>query len=230
MRIDKAIVFGTVLSACWGAVAAAELSIYQRQEPGIDPYPSRIVVTERYMRMDDNRDDGGYVLFDRDSGVVYSVEHEEGTVMEIHPRAVGLDSPVPLELGEEEVPAREAPSVAGKRPRHHVLTVNGESCYQVMSVADLLPETVAARRAFRRTMAGEHARILPRIPADMQDPCDLAGHTFAPARHLSWGLPIHEWDGRGNAQALVRFDPAFEPDPALFELPEGYQHYRPDGR
>jgi len=224
----RSVLVAAVLSAV-GSVASAEqaaMLLYQEIEPGIEPYPSRILVTDGYLRMDDGTAQGNFVLFDRERLRIHSVNHEDRTVFEIPARPVELKSPIPLERRHQRVePESAPPKVGGRQPEYYRLYVNDKRCYDVVAVPDLLKPAVAALKEFRQVLAGEHARVLPAVPADLHEPCDLALNTFAPTWPLAFGLPIQArvLDGRGRV--LVDFRERFEVAQALFELPEGYQVY-----
>ncbi|MGM0595369.1 MAG: hypothetical protein ACQETD_12620 [Pseudomonadota bacterium] len=203
------------------------LLLYQAREPGVPPYTSRILVSERFVRMDDGEDASDYLIFDRQSRLISSVTHEEETVFEIPPREVAIEPPLAIERRSEKVAQPEAPRVAGKAPQLQRLYVNDALCYSVVTIP-LLEDTVDAIAAFRQVLAGEHAKALPHIPADMQDSCDLALNTFHPRWQMSFGLPLQEWDEKGNGQVLMDFNPTLMVDEKLFELPEGYKHYDTD--
>jgi hypothetical protein len=202
--------------------------MYQAQEPGVAPYASRILVTGQHVRMDDGQDDGDYLIFNRETRLISSVTHDERTVFEIPPRGVEQEPPMPLQLHSEKVTQGEVPKVAGERPQHHQLYVNDKLCYSVVAVPGLMTDTVEALRDFRQVLAGEHAKVLPRLPADMQDPCDMAINTFHPDWQLRFGLPIQEWDETGNRQMLMDYKQGLMLDEELFGLPEGYRHYDTD--
>ena len=40
---------------------------FEEQEPGVAAYPVRVLVGAAHVRIDDNRDDGDYILFERQS-------------------------------------------------------------------------------------------------------------------------------------------------------------------
>lgn len=203
--------------------------LYQAQEPGAGSYPSRILVTDRYIRMDDGVDEGDYLIFDRKTRLISSVTHDDQTVFEIPPREVTQPEPMPLKLRTEEVAMKgDAPKVDGKLPRHRELYVNDKLCYSVVAVPGLMEDAVQALRDFRQVLAGEHAHTLPRIPADMQEPCDLALNTFHPQWQLEFGLPLQEWDGEGNRQILMDYKQGLKVDEKLFTLPQGFSHYNSD--
>lgn len=209
-------------------VQTAAMLLYQVSEPGLEPYNSRVIVTPRYLRMDDGVAEGNFVLFDRKTRIIYSVTHGDRTVLEIHPQAVTIESPINLTREHEVVKSESTlPTVADKVPQQHRLKVNGTVCYEMVTIDGVLDDALAAQRSFRGVLAGENARILPEIPADMQDPCDLALNTYAPDWQLQFGLPINEWDPQGKAQQLLDFSAEYPSAPTLFNLPKGYQHYRP---
>jgi len=202
--------------------------LYQVQEPDTAPYPSRILVSEAFVRMDDNADDGDYLLFDRKRRLISSVTHDDGTIFEIPVRPVEQKPPQALQRRSEVVSGKPLPKVAGEVPRHHQLYVNDTLCYNVVAVSGLLKEAQQALHEFRQILAGEHAKVLPRIPADMRDPCDMAMNIFHPNWQLEFGLPIHEWDTQGRRQMLLDYREHLTLDEKLFTLPKGYQHYTSD--
>jgi hypothetical protein len=214
----------------WAAEVESVMLMYQAHEPGIAPYPSRILVTERYVRMDDGIDEGDYLVFDRESLLISSVNHNDRTVFEIPPREITLKQPMPLQRRNEQQPVADAPKVGGTQPEQHLLYVNESLCYSVVAVPGLMGDAVEALRDFRQVLAGEHAKALPDIPADMQQPCDLALHTFHSGWQLQFGLPIQEWDEAGSGQVLVDYRQGFKVDSGLFALPRDYRHYSTDNR
>lgn len=216
-----------------GCVSAAEVTstmlLYKAREPGIGSYPSRILITDRYVRMDNGQDKGDYLVFDRKSRLISSVAHDDQTVFEIPPREITQEPPMALKRRHEILKVKnDVPAVAGKQPQQHQLFVNDKLCYNVVVVPGLMNDAVAALRDFRQVLAGEHAKVLPRIPADMQEPCDLALNTFYADWQLQFGLPIQEWDESGKGQVLMDYKEGFAVDEALFTLPQGYQHYTSD--
>lgn len=217
-----------ISAVAWGQEQQATMVLYQVMEPGFEPYSSRLIVTPRHLRMDDGDGDGSFVLFDRKQNIIYSVTHSDRTVLEIHPQPVAVESPIPLERKHVRVTADEAlPAIAGKAPQQYHLSVNGELCYETVAVDGLLPDVVEALTAFRLVLAGENARILTDVPADMQDPCDLALSTYAPGWQLQFGLPIQERDTQGKGQLLLDYSTDYPVEEGLFSLPMGYQHYAP---
>lgn len=228
MMWQRSWVYGLALVGNLAWAQDATMLWYQVMEPGFEPYNSRLIVTPRYLRLDDGDAASDFVLFDRQQNIIYSVTHGDRTVLEIHPQAVTVESPVALERTQVQVPMAEPlPAIAGRIPQQYRLSVNGELCYETVAVDGLLPDVVQALTAFRGVLAGENARILVDVPADMHDPCDLALNTYAPAWQLQFGLPVQEHDLQGKGQLLMDFSTAYPAEAGLFKLPKGYQHYSP---
>lgn len=218
------------LAASVGAAAQpAALLVYQLAEPGLTPYPSRVVVSEQWLRMDDGADGGDFVLFDRAQRRVHAVSHGERTVLEIGARPVTAEPPIPLERSEELVSAdTPPPPLAGREPVRYRLHANGERCLDLVAVPGLLEQATAALGEYQQALAGEHARLLPYLPADQFRPCDLALNIFAPRWPYRFGLPILSHDDQGRSRLLLTFDAAFDAPDELFTLPAGYRHYGPE--
>ncbi len=209
-------------------VQADEMTLYQFVESDLEPYPQRLIVNENYLRMDEGEEGDNYVLLDRQSGTIYSVTHEDKTILVIEPVEVTIEQPAELEVISREVRQEEAlPEVAGRVPRYMAMEVNDRICYQVVALEAVQPETVAALRQFASTMAGEHARVLAYTPADVQDECDMAVNIYHPGWPLQYGLPIQEWDAAGNGRVLADFTANFNSVDQLFKLPTDYERYTP---
>lgn len=208
------------------AESKATVLYYRISEPGIDPYLSRWLITDKFLRIDEGNAEDSFILFDRNARVVYSVVHSDRTVLDIPYRAV--ENKVPGKLKQESRTVRDdkTPLVDGKQPLYHQLHVNGALCYSVVAVEELLPGAVKLLGEYRQVMAGEHAKNMGNTPEELQQPCDLVLHVFNPLWPLEKGLPIQEWDAQGKAQALLNYKTDEAVDDALFVLPQGYRHYQ----
>jgi hypothetical protein len=197
--------------------------LFQDQETDIDPYVTRMLISDRFVRMDDGADSSDFLLFDRKENTVYSVAHSTHSILVIHGKPVTVKSPIPLKLDMRKKKELNAPAIGGKEPEHYTFLVNGKSCKDMIVVPGLLDSGLAALREFRLVMAGQHAENLPKTPVDMLDPCFLAHHIFSPVRDLKYGFPVQEWDSQGTSRSLMDYDQHFKIDPKLFELPDGYR-------
>ena len=58
----------------------ASLLVYKVWEKETPAYITRILVTEKYVRLDDGNDNGDFTLFDRKNKAVYNVSKEDKIV------------------------------------------------------------------------------------------------------------------------------------------------------
>jgi hypothetical protein len=207
-----------------GAAAAdqqAALLVYRVWEEGQDPYISRVLITPRYVRMDEGEGGSQYTLYDREQAVIYNVDDEERSILVIDPPATQLPLPDTLKLEQQLSTDSDAPTVAGRQPQRVSLLANGVSCRELVAVPGLLPQAVAGLRDLQTTLGHVQAATLGVIPAEMQSPCDLAENVYAPLRGLDYGLPIQEM-GAGRGRALVDFSADHKVSDGLFALPADY--------
>lgn len=206
------------------------LVVFMEQERGVDPYQTRMIVTEKFMRIDDGANSESYVIFDRVKKVVYSVNAEEKSVMAVHekkfPQGKEIKPPFELNHSVKEVPVKkDAPTIDGKKARHYQLITNNEVCYNVVAVKGLMPTVVTALVEFHRHMATDSMLTFNNMPADMHDACAMTKSTFNPVRQFQFGFPVQEWGKGEYLRSLVDYKSNYKADPALFTLPEGYHRY-----
>ena len=88
-------------------------------EKYVKPYPTRLIVTNEFMRFDDGEGSTSYILFDRGANTIYSVNSDERTVMSLKHKDVELEPPVELNLEEKNLGTRkDEPSIQGKKHLH----------------------------------------------------------------------------------------------------------------
>lgn len=205
---------------------------FAETEKDIQPYMTRTIITPEYMRFDYNKDDDDFILFDRKSRIIYSVVNSDKSIVVINPQEVKVKSPIKLDFSIEKGKlGKDVPEVEGKTPEYYRYLVNGQVCYETISVKGLFPDASKAFREYLKTLAGEHARILPRTPADVQDPCDLAANIYNYGSLYDKGFPINEWHGAYSnhyKRQMINFVRDYKPDPKLFELPKDYHRYTPE--
>ena len=200
--------------------------LYEEQEAGTDVYPVRILVSDTHVRIDDGHDKDNFVLLDRDSRRLSSVNHAERNILVIDYRAVEIQPPDDLELTEIETIDTTAPKIQGRQLLNRQLLANGETCLQLMVVPGLLDEAVSGLAEYARVLGARQLNNMGTVPDSMQTPCFLSRYAYAPARHLRNGLPVLEQDAAGYRRSLVNFRAAEQVPSELFSLPDGYEEFR----
>ncbi|RMG57761.1 MAG: hypothetical protein D6717_04245 [Gammaproteobacteria bacterium] len=199
---------------------------FREAEPGIEPYTSRMIVTPDFLRMDEGRDEGDYLLYDRRTRGIHSVTHEDRTVLDIPFHEVGITPPYALERVKKQSVDEAAPTVGGRKPVQQKDFVNARLCMETVSAPGLLDDARKALREYREALAGEQARNLYKTPKELQDPCMLSNLIFHPGKGLEEGFPLYERNEAGATRELLDFERDKAVSTALFELPKGYRHYQ----
>lgn len=216
----------TALSLCVLSAAAmaepAALLVYRVWEEGIDPYISRVIVTDDYVRLDEGSDDAGYSLFDRQQEILYNVSMEERAVMVMNPTDPLPEANAALLLQEQVTVDPKAPSIAGRQPKNVRLLANGETCSELVVIEGVMDDAVDALAELKLMLARFQAPAAPKQPLGMQTACDLASGIYAADRSLKFGLPIQERTA-GRQQSLVDFSEDYDADASLFSLPADFE-------
>ena len=195
---------------------------YVEEEPGIEPYVNRVLITPDFLRMDDGDDQADFTLFDRREKVIYSVSHDDRTALVLREQTFDIKSPVKLKLDEQQVDMADAPLIEGQIPLHYRLLVNDQLCRDTIVVPDLHTEAIQAMREFRQVLASVHKVNVPKTPDDMQDPCFLADDVFWHNRSLKYGFPIKEWTPTGFSRSLLDYKYNVPTGEGVFRIPAGY--------
>ena len=202
----------------------ASLLVFHVVDPGAEPYLSRVLVTARFLRMDQGGEAGdGFVLLERGRGIIYSVLPDEGSILVLDPPREKPAAPLALELADEPTTQEGAPAIQGVSPKGLRLLANGRICREAVVLPGLMSEAVTALREYYAVLASQHAQTLGGQVSAGPDACDLATHVYAPARALEHGLPLRVWEPGGWSQQLVDFAANYLVDPGWFELPEGFE-------
>jgi hypothetical protein len=206
------------LALLWPILGLAENMTeldYLDQDPGVAAYPTRILVTTKFMRMDSGKDNGDFILMDRHSGAVYNVIQSEKNIYRYNPHQVKLAKPTPWKIQEQ---VKQLPG----NTRKFTIGVNGKPCMEITATDKLLPDVVSALGTYRQTLTWMESLTWQRTPLEMRDQCDLVQHVFEIRRTLQYGLPIQELYANGRSRRYVSHRlRATQPD--LFQLPPTYK-------
>jgi hypothetical protein len=207
---------GLALLACTAVQAADMIDLrYQDSEDGAPVYATRILVTDRYLRMDDGSDDGDFILFDRKTGKVTNVLHDRKMLMAV------LDRKIPKQPPHAYKVERKVTLVRAGTARVQVLA-DGKLCSETVAVAKLFPEAARAMAQYKAALAYTQWTTYRNTPAELRQDCDLVHHVWQADMAFSEGLPIEERDYAGRLRQYVGGERRML-DPALFKLPEGYE-------
>lgn len=206
---------GLLILACVNVQAAEMTELrYMDQEPGSQPYLTRILVTEKFMRVDNGRDDGDFVLFDRQTGGVSNVLHEEKILMRMIKKPLPPSRPGTYTIEEKLIPVRQG-------TLRVQVVANDKICSETVSVKSLFPDAARALAEYKSALAYTQLQTYRNTPDEIRQTCDLVHHVWETDRALAHGLPIEERDYAGRIRnysggALKNYDAR------LFRIPDGY--------
>jgi len=185
-------------------------------------YPVRMLVSEKFLRIEDGDMQDGFIVFDRAARTIYSVSHTGMSTLVLHARPVTLSAPKQFE--HKVVREKETlPPVDGKTVTHYRLLTNRERCFDVYAAEGLLPEAVMALREYHETLAGEQAKMQKNMPAGLQSACDLADQVLLPTRYLAHGFPVRQVNRAGVTRQLVSYKRDVQVEKGIFDLPKDYK-------
>jgi hypothetical protein len=207
-----------MLLACAAVQAADMIDLrYQDSESGEPAYQTRILVSERYLRMDDGNDGADFVLFDRKTGKVSNVVHAQKMLMAMHEKKLPKPPSHAYRVERKVMPVR-----AGT-VRVQVLA-DGRLCSETVAVARLYPDAARALTEYKAALAYTQWTTYRNTPAELRQDCDLVHHVWQSGMALSQGLPIEERDYAGRVRLYVSGETR-KLRPELFELPKDYETF-----
>ncbi len=216
------------LLACLSLAARAgeaDLLVYKVQEPGVENYFSRILVTPTRLRMDEGSDTGGYTIYDRKTGLIFNVNPEEETVIVFEPPPLQPVPPESIKLGIQTQVEKKAPRVEGKQPVSVRLLANEKVCRELLVIDNGMVDAMDALRELYKALARVQYPTA-HMPGNQMSECELSEFVYAPQRAWEHGLPL--WDVMGEKRRLlVDFRRHHSVREELFLVPENYERVVP---
>ncbi len=199
---------------CLGTVQAGDMLVlrYVDQDPGGPPYPTRILVTPEFLRMDSGEDDGDFLLLDRRRHQIFNIMRDRQLAMRFVPGKLP-DRPDGWKPILDSRPA--APGT-----RRFSLAMNGVVCSEGIAAQDAWPDAARAMAEMKSVLTSMQYRVWQESPQEYQHDCDLVNLVWNSGTTLELGLPLDEREFTGRSR---RFESqAQQPlKPGLFRVPEG---------
>ncbi len=197
-----------------GSVQAAEMIElrYLDQDPGTAIYPTRILVTPHFMRMDSGDDKGDFFLLDRRQRKMINVMSESKMAMVFKPGKVPA-KPVDWK-------PRLDTRAAAQGTTGFTISVNGVVCSAGIVAPKAAPDAARAMAEMKAVLASMQYRVWQETVPSMQNDCDLANHVWETDMMLKLGLPLEERDYTGRTRKFE--GESRKPlNPKLFRIPAG---------
>lgn len=203
---------------------------YIEREPGVDEYEVTMLVSERYIRIDEAGEDSGFIVYDDIEKTIYSISHHDKSVLVIKEHYFSeKDSPAKSQV--EYLQLDDAPSVSGKNIfNYRVYTGEGESeetCLELQLVENLLPEVTRLLKNYQNVVSGQQVKMTDKKITDMQTACYFVDQIFNKAHYFDKGLPIQEWHSNERSKILSTYK-KITVNKDKFTVPQTYRQFSTD--
>ncbi len=205
--------------------------MYREKESGLDPYKVRMLISKRYIRIDEMDDKSGYIIYDNKKKAIYSVSHYDKRILVIKPGNVLAKNP-DLNTKIEYRKLDDAPPVSGKPIFNYSILASiqtenvkkQKTCADYQLVEGLLPKVTRMLKNYQQVLSAQQVQMLKRTIKGVQTPCYLADQIYDKGLYYDKGLPVHEWHSNQKSKILLDYKQV-KVNPDLFTLPENYSRF-----
>lgn len=213
---------------------------YIEREPGTDEYEVTMLISARYIRIDEEGEgeSSGFIVYDDKDKVIYSVSHHDKSVLVIKEHVFSIaDSPVKPTI--EYLPLADAPMVSGKAVFNYRVYVNEnnnegedeneseETCIEVQLVENLLPEVRAILQNYQKVISGQQVKMVDNKITDIQTACYYIDQIYNTGAYFKKGLPIQEWHSNEHSKILTGYSKV-SLNSDKFKIPGDYRQFSID--
>ena len=199
---------------------------YLEREQGVDEYETVMLVSDRFIRVDQTGEADGYIIYDDSKKVIYSVSHADKSVLVIKQQAFSeADSPVKKQV--EYLQLADAPKISDHTVfnyRVHVAGDDEETCTEVQLAENLLPEVTGMLKNYQLVVSGQQARMTDNKITDMQTACYYIDQIYNTGAYYDKALPIQEWHSNESSKILTSYK-EISVSSDKFTIPENYRQF-----
>lgn len=230
---------GCLLLALFGLVFVASFAnaeeknmatvlYFEQSEPDIEPYQVRYIITNQFLRIDEGRASDGYILFDDKKNTIFSVSHNNKSVLKVAPDDHAVpDSVLTLEknlkLEEKERSDIKLPMIGVHQVIAYELSGGQSICTEYSVAEKLLPEVIPMLLRYEKVISKNSRRNLINQPKEYLTDCMLINDIFAAGKYLQRGFPVMLAKKDGLRRLLINYNAKQEIEGSLFSLPAGYR-------
>jgi len=227
--MNKIIKLFLVFSLCFfAAVSLADkrtglVLFYDEVEQGAGSQNMRYIINNQYLRIDNGDDKADFILFDVSKSNIYSVNHEDQTILKIE-NNVWVKPAFDFKVSTELSVASDAPKIQNKTVYTHQVGANGNTCTKVFLIKDTYADEMKVLHKYQQVLSGQQVKTLKNTPEELQTPCFLIDQVYHSGDYYKIGLPVQISYSRDYVKFLKDYK-KMEFDEDLFKLPESYKEY-----
>ena len=213
---------------------------YLEREPGTDEYEVTMLISSRYIRVDEEGESSGFIVYDDKDKVIYSVSHHDKSVLVIK-EYVFSPADLPVKAKIEYLPLADAPMVSGKNVFNYRVYINEnnskgeteneseETCIEIQLVENLLPEVRAILQNYQKVISGQQVKMADNKITDIQTPCYYIDQIYNTGAYFEKGLPIQEWHSNERSKILTGYK-KITVHSDKFKIPQEYRQFSIDAK
>lgn len=186
--------------------------------------PVRMIITDKFLRIDEGSNNGDFILFNRQSKSIFNVVKEEKTILAIKPVTKTVEPPFPLRWVIESQTSQalmRSQQNNEAAATHFKYMLNDKPCFNLVTINNQLVETLDAMREYNQVLANELKSNYHHLAGQE---CQEAIDIFDPNIRFQYGFPLREWSAYGYQRFLVDFQKDVIFPESLFVLPKNYEN------
>lgn len=213
---------------------------YIEREPGTDEYEVTMLISSRYIRVDEEGESSGFIVYDDKDKVIYSISHYDQSVLVIKEHVFST-ADLPVKPKIEYLPLTDAPMVSGKAVFNYRVYISennseGESdgqseseetCLEVQLVENLLPEVRTILQNYQKVVSGQQVKLVDNKITELQTACYYIDQIYNTGAYYEKGLPVQEWHSNERSKILTGYSKVSVASDK-FKIPEEYRRFSID--
>lgn len=204
---------------------------YIEREPGTDDYETTMLISDRYIRIDETGEDSGFIIYDDRKKIIYSVGHQDKSILVINQHKFS-EKNSPVKASVEYFQLADAPTVSDKHVFNYRVFVNTgagvvdkeETCTDIQLVEGLLPEVRGILQNYQKVVSGQQVKMTDNKITEMQTSCFYADQIYNAGAYYEKGLPIQEWHSNERSKMLTAYKKV-SVTLDKFNIPEDYRQF-----
>jgi len=231
--IKKVILPGLLCILSFSTFAAGKEEVYKlsyiEREPGTDEYEVTMLVSDRYIRIDEAGEDSGFIIYDDKDKTIYSLSHHDQSILVIKEHEFS-DGDSPVKPVVEYLELADAPMVSGKNIFNYRVYVKAEkesqeeTCLEVQLIEDLMPDVRKILRNYQKVVSGQQVKMVNNEITEMQTACFYVDQIYNTGAYYEKGLPVQEWHSNERSKILTSYKKV-SVDSDKFKFPEDYRQF-----
>ena len=203
---------------------------YIEREPGVDDYEVTMLVSDRYIRVDELGESSGFIIYDDKKKTIYSVSHQDKSVLVINEK-IFTDADAPAKHEIEYLQLADAPKVSGHDVfNYRVFTGekgSQETCLEVQLAENLLLDVARLLKNYQNVISGQQVKMTDNKVSEMQTACYFIDQVYNKGLYYDKGLPIQEWHSNDRSKILASYKEV-EVAKNTFMIPDDYRQFSVD--